>query len=360
MIQLGFPMGRFPTVPAGHPIAVVNANEDELAFVDAATGRKQNAFKGDMSRVRVVFAADNQKTLVAGNNDRTQTVWHKTEDGRSVAFQWPRQEMGLACSPDGTMVAANFSDKDVTHKDVKVRLWDVASQKEIATFDGLLGHSAGLNSFPDSRTLATVTADGVKLWDLTTHQARRTIAGFYPIAISPDGKLLATSDATNGVTLWECATGQARVSLHLPGRGEDMVFSPDGSKVWLRFMYQDSRANNLFYWLDYLFRRLGVRGFTYGSSPPHEEAAIFDVTTGLECARVPFDRSHVLFGDDKTLATFSRVNGTIQLWDLPPRRAVHPILAWACLGLALILTGTWWYDRRRCAAMPSEAVALVH
>src|SRR5438132_5288789 len=57
--QLGFPIDRFPPVPAGHPIAIINASQDEVAFIDVATGRKQNVLKGDMSRVVAVIAARN-------------------------------------------------------------------------------------------------------------------------------------------------------------------------------------------------------------------------------------------------------------------------------------------------------------
>jgi WD40 repeat protein len=311
-----------------------------------------------MSRVLAIIAAHNQKTLAAFNNDGTRTIWHTAEDGKSVALQLPqlpRQMSGLACSPDGKMVATRFYDGGGN----KVRLWEVASQKDIATFDGYLANFAGDDFFPDSRTLATVTVEGVKLWDLATHRAGSALAGrFYFIAISPDGKSLATSDANNRVTLWDVATGRERASLRAPGGGR-MVFSPDGSKVWV-LRYQDPQAADPFYWLYYLFRRLGLRGFAFVSSTAGEEAAVFDATTGFECARVPSDDCHVLFADDKTLATFAQATGTIQLWDLPPRRAVHAILAWVSLGLALILTGTWWHDRRRCAAMPLEAVAPVH
>jgi WD40 repeat protein len=296
-------IGRFPTVPAGHPITIINPTEDELAFVDEATGQVHNVLKGDMRRVQAVIAARNQKTLATFNNDGTKTIWHTTEDGKSLAFQLTGKVFGVACSPDGRMVATGFSDGGI-----KVRVWDAAAQKEIGTFDGYL---SGNGFFPDSRTLVTVTANRIKLWDLATHRALQPPTGmFYSIAISPDGKTLATSDATQRVTLWDAATGQKRASLRLAGGGDGIVFSPEGSKVWLRHIYQDSRAAGPFYWLDDLFRRLGMGGFAFGSSALHEETSVFDAITGLECARVPSDGARVFFADDKTLATFWEVRDT--------------------------------------------------
>src|SRR5260370_42042319 len=76
-----------------------------------------------------------------------------------------------------------------------------------------------------------------------------------------------------------------------------------------------------------------------------EETAVLDVPTGQDCGRMPCFGSNVLFADDKTLATLSKTGDAIQLWELPPGRALQGLGAWACLGGALLLTGIWWYAR---------------
>jgi hypothetical protein len=59
-----------------------------------------------------------------------------------------------------------------------------------------------------------------------------------------------------------------------------------------------------------------------------------------------------MFPDGKTLATFSREEDCVQLWDIPPSAAVHPFLAWGVLGLAFVFTGCWRLCRRR--KLPSD------
>jgi hypothetical protein len=56
----------------------------------------------------------------------------------------------------------------------------------------------------------------------------------------------------------------------------------------------------------------------------------------------------VLSATGNTLATLSDSKDAIQLWDLPPHRALDPFVVWAFLGVAFLLTGSWWYARAGC------------
>src|SRR5437899_5234304 len=80
IIQLGYPIKRFPAVSAGHPITTISPSQDELAFIDATTGQKQNLLNGDMRGIIAVIAARNQKTLATLDNEGTRKIWHTAED----------------------------------------------------------------------------------------------------------------------------------------------------------------------------------------------------------------------------------------------------------------------------------------
>jgi len=106
-------------------------------------------------------------------------------------------------------------------------------------------------------------------------------------------------------------------------------------------------------WLDKLTQLAGDIHIPQFLAPvliPNTEAPVivFDAATGKECGLVPHGHftSYVHFVDDTTLATLSPTRDAIQLWDLPPRRALHPFIAWTCLGVALLLTGACWYGWR--------------
>jgi hypothetical protein len=97
---------------------------------------------------------------------------------------------------------------------------------------------------PDGRTLATTSRDGIAhLWNLSTGKERRRIekAGSC-MAFAPDGRSLATGDGFGVIHLWELATGLER--RRLPGHERDpdgqsgfgsgvtaLAFSPDGKSL---------------------------------------------------------------------------------------------------------------------------------
>jgi len=104
------------------------------------------------------------------------------------------------------------------------------------------GHRLGVNSValsPDGRTLATASADGtVRLWNV----ARRTPLGqplsghraaVWSVAFSPDGRTLASAGADGTVILWNVARQAPRgppLRGHV-GEATAVAFSPDGQTL---------------------------------------------------------------------------------------------------------------------------------
>ncbi len=119
----------------------------------------------------------------------------------------------------------------------KVRLWDLTA----GTLRGNLeGHTSIVTSAifsPDSKTLATGSADNtIRLWDTATGQPRAVLEGHtdavWSVAYSPDGGTLVSASWDRTVKFWNAATGAELASLK--GHEEEILsvaISPDGTTV---------------------------------------------------------------------------------------------------------------------------------
>src|SRR5262249_28041229 len=106
---------------------------------------------------------------------------------------------GFSLSPDGRWLATASKDS--------VRLWDVATRREVSRFKGGSDAIRTLAFSPDSRTLAAGTFDGViQLWNVASGQQLGAIQAHISyvdtVAFSPDGTTLASSSMDNTVKLW--------------------------------------------------------------------------------------------------------------------------------------------------------------
>jgi WD40 repeat protein len=144
----------------------------------------------------------------------------------------------VAFSPDGHTLAAGYADHIVG-------LWEVATGRQIATLAGhtpftgrssLTDHPSGIQSVafsPDGHILATGGGDyTVRLWEVATGRQIATLAGHttgvLSVAFSPDGHTLATGGDDDTVRLWDGATHSLAATLLPLQKGGWAVVLPDG------------------------------------------------------------------------------------------------------------------------------------
>ncbi|OUL35397.1 serine/threonine protein kinase [Nostoc sp. T09] len=125
----------------------------------------------------------------------------------------PSVSTGINCvsfSPDSKTLASG--------DDKIIRLWDLNTQKILAT---LSGHSQAVKSLaysPDGKILATASDDNtIKLWDLNQFQEICTLVGHShavkSVAFSPDGQIIASGSWDKTIKLWDVNTGKAICTL---------------------------------------------------------------------------------------------------------------------------------------------------
>ena len=164
----------------------------------------------------------------------------------------------VAFSPDDRLLASGSADKTV-------KLWDVATGREVRALRGHVARVTAVAFSPDGRRLATASADQtVRLWDATTgEQLLRLEDHRGPVmcvAFSPDGRQLASGGEDGVVRVRDADTG--RTSLEFKRHGAPvtaLAFSPDAK--WLASAGRDA-------------------GFARGAFPPQAEALVWDVGTG--------------------------------------------------------------------------------
>jgi WD40 repeat protein len=135
-------------------------------------------------------------------------------------------------TPDSkTLATTNY------HNGAPIRLWDVETGKLKKEWKAHDGPILGLAISPDGKTLATASDDKtIKLWDLETGKEKQTLTGHagnvVDVNFSPDGSLLVSASFDKTVRLWDAQTGALKQTLN--GHGDQVyeaAFSPDGTII---------------------------------------------------------------------------------------------------------------------------------
>jgi serine/threonine protein kinase len=167
------------------------------------------------------------------------------------------------------------------------------------------GHQNGVSAVavsPDGKTVASGSNDPmIRLWDVANGQARTIVHGhpdwIMSLSFSPDGQTLASSSQNTGhdhatAKLWEVATARERSSLPLPkGTPDegyvDVAFAPDGQTVAV----------------------VGPKGFYFYDVAAGKVRSFFPASDGEPVRCLAFAP------DGKTLVTGTG-SGPVLLWDV--------------------------------------------
>ena len=140
----------------------------------------------------------------------------------------------LTFSPDGAHLFAASGENGV-HGEVKH--WRVADGELIRTITGHRDTLYALALSPDGKTLATGSYDQqIKLWNAETGTEMKTLRGHngavFALGFRADGKLLASASADRTVKLWDVVSGQRRDTLSQPTKEQvTLAWSADGKRL---------------------------------------------------------------------------------------------------------------------------------
>jgi WD40 repeat protein len=201
----------------------------------------------------------------------------------------------LVWSADGARLFAGSGESAVAGE---VREWDVARATVVRTFTGHRDMIYALALSPDGKTLATGSYDQkIKLWNVADGAERKTLSGHngavFALAFRPDGKLLASASADRTVKLWDATSGERRDTLGQPTKEQFAVaWSADGERL------AAAGADN----------RIRV----WRVSPDAKET-----TNPLEVVRFAHEQAilRLVWSADGATMLSSAQDGTVRVWD---------------------------------------------
>ena len=191
--------------------------------------------EGDLVIHSVAFSPDGN-TLAAGLEEGTVEL-RDLETGTSTSFSWYSDRVkSVAFSPDGSRLAAGLgnspSGPGPDHN--TIQLLDLRTDSDIVTLSGHTDNIQSVAFSSDGTVLASGAGDGtVRLWDLETETNTATFdlnLRVHSVALSPVGNILAAALEDASIRIYDLEDGTELVSLvgHLYSP-QSLAFSRDGT-----------------------------------------------------------------------------------------------------------------------------------
>ncbi len=240
-----------PRVPTNAPVSALAYRPDgkllaagghgEVTLLSVAEGDVVSKLEGQTARVTALaFSRDGRRLAVASGTtgsagevrlyavpaEGTPAAGHVLKAHADIVYD-------LTFSPDGKLLATAGYDR-------LIKLWDVASGKELRILKDHSDTVYGLAFAPDGKLLASASADrAVKVWDVATGKRLYTLGEstdwVYAVAWHPNGQFVAAAGVDKSIRVWKvtAAGGQLVHSVFAhEGPVTRLVYAQDGSTLY--------------------------------------------------------------------------------------------------------------------------------
>ncbi|NEQ77394.1 MAG: hypothetical protein F6K23_32915 [Okeania sp. SIO2C9] len=248
---------------------LASSRGQDILLWNLQTGTLLDTLSSHQGNVRSVAISPDGKTLASGSGDGTVKLWDIPTGEMLVSFWHSGVVTAVGFTADGRAVIGCSADRGMKSWDIYtgqllhrmngtqpiafgagglrmaasggpryIRLWN-AEQGQLLRNLSIpnTNNNRGIEAIAfseDGQTIAHAMKGESKIlvWDVETWKVRYTLEkhsqAIKAIAISPDGKILASSSEDGNINLWDLGTGKLLRSIKGDGA---IVFSPDSKQL---------------------------------------------------------------------------------------------------------------------------------